>query len=78
MVGGESLTLGEAEKCAQLIKSKISPNARIIWGAAVDENLQDEIRVMLVLTGVKSNQIYGASENRQLRALKARNIEFVN
>ena len=78
VVGGESLTLGEAEKCAQLIKSKISPNARIIWGAAVDENLQDEIRVMLVLTGVKSNQIYGASENRQLRALKARNIEFVN
>ena len=78
VVGGESLTLGEAEKCAQLIKSKISPNARIIWGAAVDEDLQDEIRVMLVLTGVKSNQIYGASENRQLRALKARNIEFVN
>lgn len=78
VVGGASLTLGEAEKCAQLIKSKISDNARIIWGAAVDESLQDDIRVMLVLTGVKSNQIYGASENRQLRALKARNIEFVN
>ena len=78
VVGGASLTLGEAEKCAQLIKSKISNNARIIWGAAVDESLQDDIRVMLVLTGVKSNQIYGASENRQLRALKARNIEFVN
>ncbi|HIF45975.1 MAG TPA: cell division protein FtsZ [Candidatus Poseidoniales archaeon] len=78
VVGGASLTLGEAEKCAQLIKSKISDNARIIWGAAVDENLQDDIRVMLVLTGVKSNQIYGTSENRQLRALKARNIEFVN
>jgi len=33
---------------------------------------------MLVVTGVRSDQIHGASENRQLRALKARNIEFVN
>ena len=50
----------------------------MIWGAAVREELGDEIRVMLVLTGVKSEQIHGASENRQLRALKNRHIEFVN
>ena len=78
VVGGSSLTLGEAEKCAQLIQSKVGENARIIWGAAVDENLGEDIRVMLVLTGVRSDQIHGASENRQLRALKSRNIEFVN
>jgi len=33
---------------------------------------------MLVLTGVKSEQIHGASENRQLRALRNQQIEFVN
>ena len=78
VVGGPNLTLGEAEKCAQLIQGKVSENARIIWGAAVDESLGEDIRVMLVLTGVRSDQIHGASENRQLRALKSRNIEFVN
>jgi cell division protein FtsZ len=78
VVGGSSLTLGEAEKCAQIIQSQISEHARIIWGAAVDESLGEDIRVMLVVTGVRSDQIHGASENRQLRALKARNIEFVN
>ena len=78
VVGGASLTLGEAERCAQLIKERVSDNARIIWGAAVDDSLGEDIRVMLVLTGVRSNQIHGASENRQLRALKSRNIEFVN
>jgi len=78
VVGGPSLSLGEAERCAQLIKEQISEHARIIWGAAIDESLEDEIRVMLVLTGVKSNQIHGASENRQLRALRNRQIEFVN
>ena len=78
VVGGKDLSLGEAEKCAQIIKSKISDHAKIIWGAAVDEELEDEIRVMLVLTGVRSTQIHGAGENRQLRAIRTRNIEFVN
>ena len=49
-----------------------------MWGAAVDESLGEDIRVMLVLTGVKSDQIHGASENRQLRSLRNRQIEFVN
>ncbi|MBT4070192.1 MAG: cell division protein FtsZ [Euryarchaeota archaeon] len=78
VVGGNSLTLGEAERCAQIIQEKVSPHAKIIWGAAVDESLGEDIRVMLVLTGVKSDQIHGASENRQLRALRNRQIEFVN
>lgn len=78
VVGGASLTLGEAERCSQLIKEQISPNAKIIWGAAVKEELGDELRVMLVLTGVKSDQIHGSTENRQLRALRNRQIEFVN
>ncbi len=78
VVGGNSLTLGEAERCAQIIQEQVSPHAKIIWGAAVDESLGEDIRVMLVLTGVKSDQIHGASENRQLRALRNRQIEFVN
>ena len=78
VVGGTSLTLGEAEKCAQIIQEQVSPHAKIIWGAAVDESLGDEIRVMIVLTGVKSEQIHGSSENRQLRALRNKSIEFVN
>ena len=78
VVGGSSLTLGEAEKCAQIIQEQVSPHAKIIWGAAVDESLGDEIRVMLVLTGVKSEQIHGSSENRQLRALRNKSNEFVN
>jgi cell division protein FtsZ len=78
VVGGANLTLGEAERCAKIIKDQISPHAQIIWGAAVKEELGEEIRVMLVLTGVKSEQIHGASENRQLRALRNQQIEFVN
>ncbi|HIO93880.1 MAG TPA: cell division protein FtsZ [Candidatus Poseidoniales archaeon] len=78
VVGGSSLTLGEAEQCAQIIKDQISEHAKIIWGAAVEDDLKEEIRVMVVLTGVRSTQIYGNSENRQLNTLRNRSIEFVN
>jgi len=78
VVGGPNLTLGEAEAAAQIIKEQISEHARIIWGAAVEAEAGDEMRVMVVLTGVKSKQIHGASENTQLKALRSRHIEFVN
>ena len=78
VVGGASLTLGEAEACAQQIRERINPYARIIWGATVDESMGSEIRVMLVLTGVKSQQIFGAAAHQQLRTMQNRTIEYVN
>ncbi len=59
VVGGNDLTISEAEKVAEIVHEKINPNARIIWGAAVDQALEHTLRVMLVVTGVKSKQIYG-------------------
>ena len=78
VVCGPSLTLGEAEEAASLIKSRINPNAKIIWGATVDESMKEELRVMVVLTGVRSQHIFGAAATNQLKALKHRSIEFVN
>ena len=50
----------------------------IIWGATTDESMGDEIRVLLVLTGVKSDQIHGAALHTQMRNLRTRTVEFVN
>jgi len=59
--GGESMTVSEAELVASEIHKRINPMARIIWGAQIDPELRDTIRVMLVITGVKSKQIFGKS-----------------
>jgi cell division protein FtsZ len=56
------MTVSEAERVAEVVQARISPSARIIWGAAVDPSLQHRLRVMLILTGVKSKQIYGPGE----------------
>ncbi len=59
VVGGENMTVKEAESVAEYVQSQISDGARMIWGASVDPTLGNAIRVMVVITGVKSPYIHG-------------------
>jgi cell division protein FtsZ len=58
VVGGDTLTLQEAQEAVAGIHNK-APNARIIWGVATDTGMKSTVRIMLVITGVKSPQIFG-------------------
>jgi cell division protein FtsZ len=62
--GGEDMTVTEAEKVAAEVHDMINPQAKIIWGAMIDPELEHTIRVMLVVTGVQSKQILGKSSGR--------------
>jgi cell division protein FtsZ len=74
VTGGLDMTIREAEEVAEVIQQKINPNARIIWGAAVDETLEDTVRVMVIITGVKSKHILGPSEPRRQKDM---GLEFI-
>ncbi|MDH4123167.1 MAG: cell division protein FtsZ [Thermoplasmata archaeon] len=74
VTGGSDMTISEAQEVAEIIQEKISSNARIIWGATVDETLEKTIRVMVVITGVKSKHILGPSEPKKEREL---GLEFI-
>src|SRR5437899_12269383 len=62
------MTIAEAERVAEVVQSKVSPTARIIWGATVDASLEHTLRVMLVATGVKSKQIVGRRDPSEEKA----------
>ena len=64
VTGGEDMTVTEAEKVAAEVHDMINPQAKIIWGAMIDPELEHSIRVMLVVTGVSSKQILGKSSGR--------------
>ncbi len=64
VTGGEDMTVTEAEKVAAEVHDMINPQAKIIWGAMIDPELEHTIRVMLVVTGVQSKQILGKSTGR--------------
>ena len=66
VTGGPDMTIGEAERCAEVVQQKVSPTARIIWGATVDLSLEHTLRVMLVATGVKSKQILGRHDPAEI------------
>jgi len=59
VVGGNDMTVAESEKVAEMVENQIGENARIIWGASVEPTLEKTLRVMVVITGVKSKQIFG-------------------
>jgi len=69
VTGGSDMTISEAEQAAEMIQQRISPNARIIWGATVDETIERTIRVMVVITGVKSKHIFGPDNQRKEKEL---------
>ncbi len=76
VTGGNDMTLREAEKVVEEIYSKIDKNARIIWGTTIDPSMKKSIRAMLVITGVKSKQIFGPTE--RTREEKEFGIDFVS
>jgi cell division protein FtsZ len=74
VTGGENMTVTEAEKVAEIIQSRVSPNARIIWGAVIDPTLNDKVRVMVVITGVKSKYILGPKETQTAKTM---DVDFI-
>lgn len=63
VTGGSDMSVHEAETVAEKVEDKLGEDAKIIWGCRVDQTLEDEIRVMVVITGVKSEHIYGSEES---------------
>ncbi len=63
VVGGPDMTISEAETVAEEVQKKVSPSARILWGAVIDPMLEHKMRVLLVMTGVQSKQILGRAED---------------
>ncbi|MCG0238973.1 MAG: cell division protein FtsZ [Firmicutes bacterium] len=51
ITGGNDLSLFEVNEAAEIISQAADPDANIIFGAVIDESLQDEIRVTVIATG---------------------------
>ncbi|MBZ9570764.1 cell division protein FtsZ [Methanobrevibacter sp. TMH8] len=53
--GSSDLTLHESEKIVQIVADKLDPEANVIWGVQIDEDLQNMIRTTIVVSGVKAH-----------------------
>ncbi|MFX1275162.1 MAG: cell division protein FtsZ [Promethearchaeota archaeon] len=62
--GGNDMTLSEANSVANKIYEKMDVNdSMVIWGARVSEEFDGFLRVMLLITGIHSPQIFGKTQS---------------
>ncbi len=77
ITGGPDMSLAESNRVGELVSEKMSRDANVIWGARVDPRLSGVLRVMLILTGVKSPQLLPRSkEERGFSSTTKRLAEF--
>lgn len=62
--GSSDLTLHESEKIVQVVADKLDPEANIIWGAQIDESLQNVIRTTIVVSGIRSQYTFDDKPDR--------------
>lgn len=52
ITGGPNLSLMDVNEASKIITDVVDPDAIIIFGANIDENMEDEIRVTVIATGI--------------------------
>jgi len=57
ITGGVNLGLLEVNEAAQIVAEAADSEANIIFGAVIDENLKDEIRVTVIATGFEARAV---------------------
>jgi cell division protein FtsZ len=55
IAGGPNLTIFEVNEAANFIYEAADPDANIIFGAVIDEALEDQIRITVIATGFERN-----------------------
>ena len=63
--GGENLTLHEVNDASTLIQEEADEDANIIFGAVIDPNMNDEIRITVIATGFGTGNEQRVSEMKR-------------
>ena len=73
IIGGNDMSLDECKLIVETIGNKLNSEAKLIWVAKISQDMDKVIRVLLIVTGVKSSQILGRGE--ELKSKKHKEIE---
>jgi cell division protein FtsZ len=57
VTGGNDLGLLEINEAAVVVQEAADPDANIIFGAVIDENLKDEVRITVIATGFDNDKV---------------------
>lgn len=72
VTGGEDLTLSEVDAAANIIQQAVGQEANVIFGAVIDEQFKDQIRVTVIATGFSQNG------RKSKPALARKKLDFIH
>jgi cell division protein FtsZ len=72
VTGGDDLTLSEVDSAANIVQQAVGEEANIIFGAVIDEQFKDQIRVTVIATGFSRNSRHSKP------ALARRKMDFIH
>jgi cell division protein FtsZ len=61
ITGGPDLTLYEVNAASSIIRESADEDANIIFGAVIDENMRDEMKITVIATGFERETVAGSS-----------------
>ena len=64
VTGGKDLSMFEAQEASSVIREAANTNVDITFGMSVDDNLNDEVRVTVIATGIDKSKQQKTSEQR--------------
>jgi cell division protein FtsZ len=76
VTGSPDFTMDEVNEAARLITNSVDTDAKIIFGAVVDENLEDKIKITVIATGFGSGSAPSTRPNLQDKAFAEQQINF--
>ncbi len=78
ITGDPSLALYEVNEAAEIIAQAADPEANIIFGAVIDDSLEDEIRITVIATGFDrvAQAPRAPVEEIQIRPFTAEDLEI--
>jgi cell division protein FtsZ len=62
VTGSPDLTVTEAERVVSKVSEALDPDAHLIWGAQISEEMKNALRVLVILSGVHSPYAMGPAE----------------
>ena len=71
ITGGKNLGMQEVAEAAKIITNSSDENAKIIFGAVIDESMADDLRITVIATGFEDRErpLAGASPDEETRGM---------
>lgn len=70
ITGGNDLTMTEVDEAAKQIAAAVDPDANIIFGATIDEDMVDQVKITVIATGFDETK-------KRLRELSGRSYSTI-